>query len=448
MPQKREWLCRIKNRLHCDASRLVAIAHKKMRRLYTLIFYCVLPFVLLRLYWRGFKLPDYRLRWRERLGFYASHARQNLIWFHCVSVGEAEAAFPLIRLMQAEHSGLRFLVTTITPTGSARVRAVLGDQVEHVYLPYDLPLVLARFFGHFQPKMAVFMEKEIWPNLFAMCAERQIPLFVINARLSAHSAPAYKKIPALIKPAFQCVTRIATQTEEDKARFVEIGAVAERVLVLGNIKFDVAIDEHVIVAGHTLKQQLFDGRFVWILASTHHGEEVQLLPVYQQLKRRIPELLLMIAPRHPERFQTVKKLCQEQGLSVVMRSANQPVLATTDVYIADSMGELKMLYAAADVAFVGGSLVKVGGHNVLEPALAGVPVLFGMQMFNFKEIAERILAEHGALQCGDPQAIIDAILQIRDDSDFRNKMTARARAFVLRNQGATRRIADMLSQAL
>ncbi|MCQ8103630.1 lipid IV(A) 3-deoxy-D-manno-octulosonic acid transferase [Methylomonas sp. SURF-2] len=418
-----------------------------MRQLYTFIFYLALPAVLLRLYWRGFKAPEYRRRWRERLGFYVGQARQNPIWFHCVSVGEAEAAFPLIRLLRAEHPEQRFLVTTTTPTGSARVRAVLDAQVEHVYLPYDLPLVVQRFLSHFRPKMAVFLEKEVWPNLFAACAEQKIPLFVINARLSARSAQAYKKIPALIQPALQCVSLIATQAEADRLRFMEIGADAERVAVLGNVKFDLRIDDGVIAAGRALKRQ-FAGRFVWMLASTHQDEEAQLLSLFAGLKQRIPQLLLMIAPRHPERFLTVRKLCLEQGLTVVMRSENLPVSEATDVYIADSMGELKLLYAAVDVAFVGGSLVPVGGHNVLEPALIGVPVLFGPQMFNFAEIAERILAEQAAVQCATMDAVMAAVLQIHADTDFKDKLTAKAKAFVLHNQGATRRIADTLIRAL
>lgn len=419
-----------------------------MRHFYTFVFYCILPFVWLRLFWKGLKVPGYRLRWQERFGYYQGNPRSNLIWFHCVSVGEAEAAFPLIKLMQADYPHQHFLVTTVTPTGSARVCAVLGNDVEHVYLPYDLPCILRRFFERFRPKIAVFIEKEIWPNIYAMCSEYQIPLFVINARLSEYSAPAYKKISALIKPALRAVNRIAVQTEDDKRRFIEIGADPERIVVLGNIKFDVVIDEAVVAAGRSLKQKTFAGRFVWIAASTHQGEETLLLPVYQQLKKQIPELLLMIVPRHPERFCQVRDLCEEQGLSVVMRSESQPVTGETDVYVADSMGELKMLYAAADVALVGGSLVPVGGHNVLEPALLGVPVLFGPAMFNFKEIAARIQAEQAAILCNDSAALVDAILRIKNDADFRNKMTAKAKAFVLRNQGATRRIADMLKQAL
>lgn len=416
-----------------------------MRWLYTLVFYLLIPAVLLRLYWRGFKAPEYRLRWRERLGIYDSEPKLGVVWIHCVSVGEAEAAFPLIKMLQAEHVKQRFLVTTTTPTGSARVRSVLADGVEHVYLPYDLPWVLRRFFVHFHPRMAVFMEKEIWPNLFALCSERNVPLFIINARLSERSARRYRKIPALVKPALQSVTQLAVQTEEDKQRFIRIGALAERIAVLGNIKFDLFISEQVVAEGRELKERQFPGRFVWMLASTHEGEEALLVQVFLRLKKRIPELLMMIAPRHPERFLAVRKLCLEHDLIVAMRSECGEVTERTDVYIADSMGELKMLYAAADVSFVGGSLVSVGGHNVLEPALVGVPVLFGPHMFNFAEISERILADQAALQCLDSDAIGDAVIKIYDDVTYRSMLIAKGKAFVLRNQGATGRIADMLS---
>ena len=419
-----------------------------MRYLYTFIFYLALPIVLLRLYWRGANGRGHRLRWRERLGFYQGQSKQNVIWFHCVSFGEAEAAFPLIRLMLAEHPDQHFLVTSITPTGSARIKTVLGDRVEHVYFPYDLPVILNRFFAHFRPKLLVSMEKEIWPNLFAGCVEHAVPLFVINARLSARSAVAYKRIPALVKPALKCIKLIATQTEEDRFHFIDIGAAVEQVLVVGNTKFDITIDDSVIEKGQALKQQSFPGRFVWILASTHQGEEARLLQVFGQLKQQIPSILLLIAPRHPERFLPVKALCQEYGYKTVLRSENPLVGVDVDVCIADSMGELKLLFAAADVAFVGGSLVPVGGHNVLEPALVGVPVLFGPEMFNFKEIAERILEEEAAVQCIGQDAIAEAVLHVHDNAAFRDKMVAKAKAFVLRNQGATRRIADILSKQL
>jgi 3-deoxy-D-manno-octulosonic-acid transferase len=414
--------------------------------IYTPLWYVLLPIILLRLYWRGFKAPQYRLRWRERLGYYQQAPEQDLIWFHAVSVGEAEAVFPLIKLLQSCYPTSRFLVTTTTPTGSARVQAVLGDTVVHVYLPYDLPSVQQRFFTHFQPKIAVFMEKEIWPNLYATCALRGIPLFVINARLSAPSAQAYLKIPGLVKPALMAVEQIATQTPEDQARFIEIGADATRVQVLGNIKFDVQIETTTLVAGQLLRQNLFAQRFVWIIASSHAGEEEQLLNLYADLKTQIPELLLLLVPRHPERFQIVKALCVERQLKVVMRSeqSKQSLAEQVDIYIADSMGELKMLYAAADVAFVAGSLVPIGGHNVLEPAAIGVPVLFGPHMFNFQEIAQGMLAVGAALQCQDLAAVALAIINIYQDSQLRQKLIANAHEFVHKNQGAKQRVADLL----
>ncbi|MGZ4958776.1 MAG: lipid IV(A) 3-deoxy-D-manno-octulosonic acid transferase [Methylomonas sp.] len=419
-----------------------------VRKLYTLIFSAILPLVLLRLYWRGVKAPQYRQRWQERLGYYACESRGDVIWFHAVSVGEAEAAFPLIKLMQSLHPEIPFLVTTTTPTGSARVQSVLGSSVEHVYLPYDLPGIVDRFLAHFRPKIAVIMEKEIWPNLFAACADNQIPLYVINARLSARSAMAYLKIPSLVKTALAKISLIATQTGDDKQHFIDIGADPARVQVLGNIKFDVAIDESTVAAGQALKNALFQGRFVWIIASTHQGEEAVFLRLYAVLKAKIPQLLLLIVPRHPERFLAVRKLAEEQGLGVVMRSEHRSVGTDSDVYLADSMGELKMLYASADAAFVGGSLVPVGGHNVLEPAAVGLPVLFGPQMFNFQEIARQMLEVGAALQCKDETAIAEALLRLYENADFRDGLIRRAKVFVEQNQGATARVADLLIQSL
>ena len=418
-----------------------------MRKCYTLLFYALLPLVLLRLYWRGRQAPQYRRRWRERLGIYQNKPIRQVIWLHAVSVGEVEAAVPLIKHLQQRYPATDFLVTTTTPTGSARVQAVLADSVTHVYLPYDVPCSLDRFFKHFQPKMAVFMEKEIWPNLYAACQDRQIPLFIVNARLSARSARAYQKIPGLVKPAL-AQALIAAQTRADSENFAAIGVKPEQICVLGNIKFDVSIAPELIQAGRELKQTGFAGRFVWIIGSSHHGEEAIILPLYPLLKQQIPELLLVIAPRHPERFPIVQKLCEAESLNVLMRSRQQPVTAACDVYIADSIGELKMLYAAADVAFVGGSLVPVGGHNVLEPAAVGVPVLFGPQMFNFQEIAAQMLAAGAAWQCADGQDISATVLRVYQDQDFGQQLSRNAERFLRQNQGATQAIADWLAAYL
>ncbi len=419
-----------------------------MRLIYSILFTLLLPLVLLRLYWRGVKAPEYRRRWLERLAVYDKPYPRKVIWFHAVSVGEAEAVFPLIKAMQLQHTGERFLVTTTTPTGSARVKAVLGESVEHVYLPYDLPPVVARFVHVFQPKLAVVMEKEIWPNLFAQCREKAIPLLIINARLSATSAKAYRKIPALAVPALRSVTAIATQTREDCERFIEIGAPAEKTTVMGNIKFDVAIGEEVIDQGRLLKRKLFPGRFVWIVASTHKGEEEIFMDVYRHIKVDIPELLLMIVPRHPERFESVRRLAEENQLKTIMRTGEAFCTTETDLYLADTMGELKMLYAAADVCFVGGSMVPVGGHNILEPLAVGLPVMFGPHMINFKEIAENVLQKKAALQCLGKGEIVEAVRRLYNDDEYRQAFSARGLEFLKVNQGATQRIAEMLQRYL
>jgi 3-deoxy-D-manno-octulosonic-acid transferase len=419
-----------------------------MRTFYSAVFYLIIPFILLRLLWRGIKAPDYRLRWRERFAFYDKNHPQGVIWFHAVSVGEAEALFPLVRRLQQQFPQIKLLITTTTPTGSARVRAVLGQTVEHVYLPYDTPDAVGRFMQCFKPVLAVIMETEIWPNLFTYCGDNNIPLYVINARLSEKSARGYQKIPSLIYPVIAKVKQIAAQTEEDAERFIACGAKPEQVITVGNIKFDLEIAEHIIDEGKRLKTTVFKDRFVWIVASTHKGEEQIFLDVYQQLKPKIPELLLVIVPRHPERFAEVSTLCSQNTLAVVTRTSDQPCNLDTDVYLADTMGELKMLYAAADVAFVGGSMVSVGGHNLLEASAIGVPVLFGSYMANFKEVAHKVLAHKAAIQCQDKAAIVQAIQVLYSDIGYRNLLIDNGKAFVHNNRGAVEKLCNMLAEEI
>lgn len=419
-----------------------------MRFFYSLIFYSLVPIILLRLLWRSIKAPAYRLRWLERLGFYPQTYTQDVIWFHAVSVGEAEALFPLILELQKQRPAANILITTTTPTGSARVKAVLNDSVAHVYLPYDIPCAVNRFMHAFKPKVAVMMETEIWPNLFHACGNNRIPLTIFNARLSEKSARGYQKIPALIKPALANVELIAAQTQEDAERFMRIGAPEKNVAVLGNIKFDLDIPPAIIEEGSKLKADLFKDRFVWLIASTHKDEEALMLGLYPGLKEKIPELLLLFVPRHPERFQDVKKLCVQQSLSVVMRTENKAVDSNTDVYIADTMGELKMLYAATDITFVGGSMVPVGGHNILEALAVGVPVLFGPYMRNFKEIAQEVLKRNAALQCATLDEVSQAVLDLYTRPSYRAELIAKGKDFVIRNQGTKNKLYHRLEAAL
>jgi 3-deoxy-D-manno-octulosonic-acid transferase len=421
-----------------------------MRLIYTLLFYLILPFILARLYWRGFKAPEYRKRWKERLAFYNTTYPKDVIWIHAVSVGEAEAVFSLVKQLQKQYPFANFLLTTTTPTGSARVQAVLANTVTHVYLPYDLPIVVKRFLATFSPKIAIFMEKEIWPNLYVQCAEKNIPTLIINARLSENSAKGYKWITALVKPVLSNVSWIAAQTEDDKRRFIEIGGCKKKMSVVGNLKFDLSIDEteKIIQQAQALKKELFAQRFVWVIASTHEGEEDIFLELYPRLKQHIPELLMVIVPRHPERFKPVQKLAERKQLKTVMRSSNKACTTETDIYIGDTMGELKLLYGASDICFVGGSMVPIGGHNILEPAAIGVPIMFGPEMINFKQIARNVLDLGAAIQCMDKESIEKEVVHLYKECDYRTELISKANQFIKSNQGATERTKTVITEIL
>jgi 3-deoxy-D-manno-octulosonic-acid transferase len=417
-----------------------------MRFIYSAIFYLIIPFVLFRLYWRGFTTPEHRRRWHERFAFYKQSYPQNVIWFHAVSVGEVEALFPLVNAIKKQHSD-PILITTMTPTGSARVKTVLGDSVSHVYIPYDIPDAVGRFMRCFKPKIAVMMETEIWPNLFASCGKNSIPLYIVNARIAEKSLRNYQKLSAFIRPALAQVQLIATQTEDDKNHFIAIGAVPERVKNFGNIKFDVEISPAIIEQGLQIKANLFKNRFVWLVASTHKDEEQIFLDLYRQLKAKIPELLLVLVPRHQQRFAEVTKLCTPQ-LKTVVRTAHTELNNDTDLYLVDTIGELKMFYATADIAFVGGSMVQAGGHNILEAAAVGVPVLFGAYMFNFKVIADGVLKHQAAIQCQTKEDVQEAVLNLYQQADYRNELIARGKVFIQANQGTVARICQVLETEL
>ena len=418
-----------------------------MRFFYSAIFYLIIPFVLFRLYWRGFTTPEHRRRWHERFAFYKQSYPQNVIWFHAVSVGEVEALFSLVNAIKIQHPDSPILITTMTPTGSARVKAVLGESVSHVYVPYDIPDAIGRFMRCFKPKIAVMMETEIWPNLFACCGKRNIPLYIVNARIAEKSLKNYKKLSTFIRPALNQVRLIATQTEDDKNHFIDIGAVPERVKNFGNIKFDVEIPEQMINQGLQLKADLFKNRFVWLIASTHKDEEQIFIDLYKTLKTQIPELLLVLVPRHQQRFAEVTNLCTQQ-LTTAIRTANSPVSPETDLYLVDTIGELKMFYATADIAFVGGSMVQAGGHNILEAAAVGVPVLFGAYMFNFKAIADSVLKHQAAIQCQTKDDVIEAVLTLYQQADYRAELITKGKTFIQNNQGTVTRICQLLEATL
>lgn len=412
----------------------MSTAERWLRRIYTGLLYLMLPLALLRLYWRGRRDAGHRQRWRERLGWIPSLPTGSL-WLHAVSVGEIRAALPLIHALLERYPNLPLLVTTTTLTGSRQVRAALGERVHHVYAPYDLPGVVKRFLRNTQPRLAIIMETELWPNLLRQCAAAGIPVVIANARLSERSARGYRRMRWLTAPMLSDIMLIAAQAEADAERFRALGAL--QVLVTGNLKYDLTLPNDLLESGRQWRSNLLGAeRLVWIAASTHAGEDEPILDAFALLRTRWPTLLLLLVPRHPERFDSVAALCQQRGFSTVRRSEQQSCTQNTAVFLGDSMGELLRFYAAADLAFVGGSLVATGGHNVLEPALLGLPVLFGPHMFNFTEAGERLLAVEAAWQVADVAELADAVERLLSDPELRKAAGQRGRAMVEQHRGA------------
>lgn len=405
-------------------------------RLYTLLLYLLAPLVLLRLLWRGFRAPGYWSRLGERFGAPASDPPPGGLWIHAVSVGEVQAAALLIERLRLVSPGTPLLVTTATPTGSEQVRRLFGESVWHVYAPYDLPFAVRRFLDAARPRVVVVMETELWPNLTRICHDRGIPLVVANARLSARSAAGYRRLGPLTRTMLGEVAWIAAQAPADAGRFVALGADPARVKVTGSVKFDVRLPASLLEAGEALRREWGVERPVWIAASTHEGEDALVLEAARAVHAQVPRALLVLVPRHPERFERVAALCERLGLVTARRSLGEPVEPDVEIYLGDTMGELNLLYAASDVAFVGGSLVAVGGHNMLEPAARGIPVVFGPHVFNFERISLLLLEAGAARQVRDAAALAAVVSGWLRDANERHAAGERARGVVADNRGA------------
>ena len=420
-----------------------------MRRAYTLLLYLLLPLVLLRLLWRGLRAPTYWRRWPERFGFVSLlPTAAPVIWLHAVSVGEVQAAAPLVRALMVRYSGHHFVLTTMTPTGAEQVLSSFGQDVTHYYVPYDLPGAVQRFLTRIHPVAAIVMETELWPNIFQGCHEHSIPLLLVNVRLSARSAAGYHRIRRLAVGMLSQVRAIAVQTQADAERIKALGVEAARVRVTGSIKFDVNTPASLREEAAVLRRSLGMERAVWIAASTREGEESMILEAYASVRRSLPQSLLVLVPRHPERFAKVAAMCRKHGFNTQLRSEGLPCDISTEVFVGDSMGELALLYAAADVAFVGGSLVPTGGHNMIEPAALGLPVMFGPHVFNFEE-AGRLLCEAGAaVQVQNTEQLATAALTYLTDANLRHTLGEKGKQLVQQNRGALGKVMDMVAEAI
>jgi 3-deoxy-D-manno-octulosonic-acid transferase len=427
-----------------------------MRLLYTLLLYLVTPLVLLRLLWKSRRLPGYRARIAERFGFVPRPAQTVAVWVHAVSVGETLAAQPLIAALIERHGAGRVWLTNTTPTGSARAAAAFGERVQHSYAPYDLPGAVARFLDRVQPRQLVVMETELWPNLFHACAQRGIPLTVANARLSPRSFRRYARLRRLARQTLASCAAIAAQSRSDAGRFRNLGAARAKVSVMGNLKFDLSVSPAQIEQGQRLRTALGGARPVWIAASTHEGEEEAALSAHQAVLEVFPSAALILVPRHPQRFDGVWRLIDAGGFRAERRArclalerAGMPQpLDQVQVLLGDTMGEMFVYLAAADLAFVGGSLATVGGHNVLEPAALGLPVLFGPHMHNFAPARTLLLECGAASQIEDAPALAGEVAILLGDAQRRAAMGRAGQDAVSGNRGALKRLLSLLDAQL
>lgn len=414
-----------------------------MRLLYTLVWLFLLPLAFLHLLWRARRQPEYLGHWHERLGWPPSPGRRPVVWVHAVSVGETRAAAPLIRTILEAYPDCGLLLTHATPTGRATGAELFGGAVTQAYLPYDLPLFVHLFLNRVQPRLGIFLETEIWPNLYAACQSRGVPIFLVNARLSERSASGYGRFPALVRAALGRLSGVAAQTEADAQRLVRLGAAG--VEVTGNLKFDQQPHADTYKRANALRA-LWGPRFVWLAASTREGEETLILDALAKLD--IPDLQLVIVPRHPQRFDQVARLLEDRGLSYGRRSMEGPVAPGARVYLGDSMGELAAYYAACDLAFVGGSLLPLGGQNLIEAMATGRPVLIGPHTFNFAEASEQAVAVGAARRVSGSVGLAKAVRDLYGNADARAVMGAAGLAFTQAHQGATKRVMAMLKQTL
>ncbi|KOR31497.1 3-deoxy-D-manno-octulosonic acid transferase [Achromatium sp. WMS2] len=422
--------------------------HNLHRYLYSLTLYLLTPIFILRLLWRSYNTPGYRHRISERFGYLSKLPPQHGIWVHAVSFGEVQAAIPLLKQILTIYPQLPLVVTTTTPSGSQRLLETLGSQVYHCYAPYDVPWAVRRFLSQVQPSYVIIMETEIWPNILYQCHYQHIPVLLANARLSAKSAHGYAKLQALTQATLGYFTKIAAQTSEDAQRFVQLGANTNNIEITCNIKFDLSLDPDIGSQAATIRQLWGKNRPIWIAASTHAGEEEQVLDAHQQILSVLPNTLLVLVPRHIERCTKIASLITARGWNVTLRSQATPCAADTKVFLGDSMGELIRFFAAADVALIGGSLIPHGGHNLLEPAAVGIPAITGPYVMNFKEITQMMVAANAAVQVTSVAELVTVVINWLQNQDLRNQIGTNGRLLVERNRGALAKLLQIINSLI
>jgi 3-deoxy-D-manno-octulosonic-acid transferase len=418
-----------------------------MYYLYNVLIYFAAPVAILVQLWRGLRDPSYRAGLAERFGFGPS-VEGPVIWVHAVSVGEVQAAQPLVAKLLERHPRYRLMLTTVTPTGAARARLLFGDKVLMRYVPMDLPGSVKRFFDRVRPRLAMILETELWPNLYGECGRRAVPLVLASARISPRSVGKYRRLVPLFRKTLSHGIVIAAQSETDAERFRIIGASPGRTHITGNIKFDFQPPAGIAEQGRRWREKHAPGRPIWVAGSTHEGEEPIVLDAHRRVLEHFPDALLVLVPRHPQRFEAVSDLLAKRHERAAQRSSRAAISPMTSVLLGDTMGELMMFYAAADVAFVAGSLVPIGGHNLLEPASVGRPVLTGPFNFNGEEIAQLLMDAGAAFVVADTGQLAHAVTGLLGDAELRRVMGTAGKAVLDSNRGALDRLLTLVDPLL
>jgi 3-deoxy-D-manno-octulosonic-acid transferase len=418
-----------------------------MRIIYNVLIYLAAPVALLMHLWRGLRDPSYRERLGERFGF-GPTLPGDTIWIHAVSVGEVQAAEALVKQLLVRHPRHPLLLTTVTPTGAARARQLFGDSVRLRYIPFDLPGSVRRFFDRVRPRLAMILETELWPNLYSECGRRDVPLVLTSARISPRSLGRYRRLVPLFRQTLSHGILIAAQSETDAERFRSIGANPERTHVTGNIKFDFEPPPGIEERGEGWRQANAPGRPIWVAGSTHEGEEELILDAHAAVRQQFADALLILVPRHPQRFEVVRDLLSRRGEAFASRSGGEAIPPTTSVLLGDTMGELMMFYAASDVSFVAGSLVPIGGHNLLEPASLGRPVLMGPHNFNSEAVAALLMEARAARIVAGSRQLGEAVSELLGDGALRQSLGAAGRDVLDANRGALDRLLRLVDPLL
>lgn len=411
------------------------------RAIYTFLLFLLLPYVAWRLLWRARLQPAYRKHIAERFGFYTIQPQIPLIWIHAVSVGETRATVPLVKALQAKYPRHQILITHMTPTGRETCKTLYGKSVLRCYLPYDYPFAVKRFLQHFKPELGILMETEIWFNLIHTCKKNQVPLVLANARLSDKSAKKYARLPHLTNEALKSLKVISAQTEEDASRLRQLGAVT--ISISGNLKFDVTPPENAKSQGESLRKRFGADRPIFLASSTREGEEALILEALTHIST--PNILTVIVPRHPQRFDEVAELLEKNGIQFQRKSDNLPIFQATKVVLGDTMGELFAYYGACDIAFIGGSLLPYGGQNLIEASAVGVPALIGPHTFNFTDVAKQAVDSGAAMRVENLVELAQKTDELLQNITQRTKMHESALHFSQAHRGATERLMKLIS---